>query len=123
MRADGSAERATRTINESTDMKTMTARFPGKCAACGGAIFVGDTIDFYGRGHAEHHQCEGDSESGVSDDVDYHDGEFPPSPAVLANDRKLARRGLSVVRFSSGHVMTQNSRGRCEDAPCCGCCT
>ena len=22
-----------------------------------------------------------------------------------------------------GNVYTQNSRGRCEDAPCCGCCT
>jgi hypothetical protein len=31
----------------------------------------------------------------------------------------------SVVqfRFSSGATMTRNRRGRCEDAPCCGCCT
>ena len=27
------------------------------------------------------------------------------------------------VRFSSGETMTVNSRGRCEDAPCCGCCS
>ena len=33
-------------------------------------------------------------------------------------------RGRSVAyRFSSGAVMYQNSRGRCEDAPCCGCCS
>lgn len=44
-------------------------------------------------------------------------------PGTLANDRRLARRGLSVTRFSFGAVHTQNSRGRCEDAPCCGCCT
>ena len=32
--------------------------------------------------------------------------------------------GRSVAfRFSSGAVMYQNSRGRCEDAPCCGCCS
>jgi hypothetical protein len=24
--------------------------------------------------------------------------------------------------LSSGEVLTQNRRGRCEDAPCCGCC-
>lgn len=25
--------------------------------------------------------------------------------------------------WDSGEVVTQNSRGRCEDAPCCGCCS
>lgn len=35
-------------------------------------------------------------------------------------------RGGSVsnyIRFSSGETMYRNKRGRCEDAPCCGCCT
>jgi len=27
------------------------------------------------------------------------------------------------TRFNSGSEMYQNSRGRCEDAPCCGCCS
>jgi hypothetical protein len=27
------------------------------------------------------------------------------------------------VRTSSGWIGTRNVRGRCEDAPCCGCCT
>lgn len=27
------------------------------------------------------------------------------------------------VHFNSGHSYTRNARGRCEDAPCCGCCT
>ena len=44
-------------------------------------------------------------------------------PGTLANDRRLARQGLSVTRFSNGETMTRNSRGRCEDAPCCGCCS
>lgn len=44
-------------------------------------------------------------------------------PGTLANDRRMARNGITVIRTSSGHVSTQNSRGRCEDAPCCGCCT
>jgi hypothetical protein len=41
---------------------------------------------------------------------------------TLASDRRLARQGLTVIRTSGG-TWTQNSRGRCEDAPCCGCCT
>jgi hypothetical protein len=28
-----------------------------------------------------------------------------------------------TVRFGDGATYTRNSRGRCEDAPCCGCCT
>jgi len=28
-----------------------------------------------------------------------------------------------VTRFSSGQTIMRNRRGRCEDAPCCGCCT
>ena len=34
------------------------------------------------------------------------------------------RRTVSTVtRFSSGAEVYTNRRGRCEDAPCCGCCT
>jgi len=31
--------------------------------------------------------------------------------------------GLVCVKLSSGWTCTRNARGRCEDAPCCGCCT
>lgn len=31
--------------------------------------------------------------------------------------------GVIAVTFSSGVTLTQNRRGRCIDAPCCGCCT
>ena len=30
---------------------------------------------------------------------------------------------INVTTFSSGDTVYQNSRGRCEDAPCCGCCS
>lgn len=98
-------------------MKTMIAKYPGTCAECDGRIKPGDKINYYGRGHVEHVGCcvglqpiDEDEAAGLE-------------PGTLANDRRLAKRGLSVIRFSSGEVMTQNSRGRCEDAPCCGCCT
>ncbi len=28
-----------------------------------------------------------------------------------------------TTRFSSGAVVYRNAKGRCEDAPCCGCCS
>ena len=37
-------------------------------------------------------------------------------------DKKGAR--VSSIHFpSTGTTIYQNSRGRCIDAPCCGCCT
>jgi hypothetical protein len=97
-------------------MKSMIAKFPGVCRACGEQINPGESIDFYGRGHAEHSGCR---EPGQFDE----DERAGLEPGTLANDRRLARLGLSVIRLSSGAVLTQNSRGRCEDAPCCGCCS
>lgn len=95
----------------------MIAKYPGTCAACGEPIERGDKIDFYRKGHAEHNACRENSIQ-VCEDADAN-----LEPGTLANDRRLARNGLSVIRFSNGDVMTQNSRGRCEDAPCCGCCS
>ena len=33
------------------------------------------------------------------------------------------RYGSRYTRFSSGAEVFTNVRGRCEDAPCCGCCS
>lgn len=33
------------------------------------------------------------------------------------------RTGSTYTRFSSGAEVYTNRRGRCEDAPCCGCCS
>ncbi|AFF28345.1 hypothetical protein FDI09_gp19 [Mycobacterium phage Twister] len=30
---------------------------------------------------------------------------------------------VHTIRLNSGAVLSVNARGRCEDAPCCGCCT
>ena len=96
-------------------MKTMVARYAGVCRRTGKAIKVGDTINYYGRGHAE----LADGEAMAVDE----DEAAGLERGTLANDRRMAKRGLSVTRFSSGETMTVNSRGRCEDAPCCGCCS
>lgn len=48
--------------------------------------------------------------------------EDPETSAMLRADREMFRRGISVTRLSSGFVGVRNAAGRCEDAPCCGCC-
>ena len=118
-------------------MKTMLAKFPGTCKVCNDPIRKGDAINFFGRGHAEHAGClkSQNPADPQEDRLEQEDLEraavakgFPeenddsPRPNQLRGDRESARRGVSVTRFSSGAVVTRNARGRCEDAPCCGCC-
>ncbi len=40
-------------------------------------------------------------------------------------DHRIGTAAPRVIatRFNSGAVVYQNARGRCEDAPCCGCCS
>ena len=49
----------------------------------------------------------------------------PCSLTVAGRGFDAARlmRPVSSIRLNSGYTATVNSRGRCEDAPCCGCCT
>jgi hypothetical protein len=73
-------------------MTTMTARYRGICACCTGPIRKGQAI-VYDR----------DRRSAFC------------SPACAESD-------VVVTRFASGATTFRNRRGRCEDAPCCGCC-
>lgn len=43
---------------------------------------------------------------------------------VLVNgvSQQVSGRGV-YTRFSGGGEVFRNARGRCEDAPCCGCCS
>ena len=43
----------------------------------------------------------------------YHDDPDPPAEGRYVSD---------VIRTSGG-TFYRNRNGRCEDAPCCGCCT
>lgn len=102
-------------------MRIITAKYPGTCRSCGESIVKGEQIAFLGKGHAEHFECFQQGSSVARRSME--DARAGLEPGTLANDRRLAKQGLSVVRFSSGAVVTRNARGRCEDAPCCGCCS
>ena len=74
-------------------IKAMRARYPGRCAATGAPIRPGDDILYDGR----------------------------TGRATLAAPR--ADYVSDVIDFGNGQRYYRNKNGRCEDAPCCGCCT
>jgi len=72
-------------------IRTMRARYPGRCAATGAPFKPGALI--------------------------YYD---------QVTKRATLAPVLNTITFSGdrGPVhFIRNARGRCEDAPCCGCCT
>ena len=91
------------TSTTQTSGRSMIAKYSGRCMSCGGAIRRGSRITYYGRGLVECFDCLS------SDDW------AEPDAAV--------RAGINVYRFNTGAVVTRNRNGRCEDAPCCGCCS
>lgn len=81
-----------------------TNRYPATCAVCGNTVPArGGTL----------------SRGGI------------PEPAVRAitgwRVTHLAcatgTPAVVAITLNSGVTLTRNARGRCEDAPCCGCCT
>jgi hypothetical protein len=72
-------------------------RYAAPCAACGNRVPArGGTL----------------SKSGSTYEVRHL--------ACSTGDRRPQVIGF---RFGSGATMTVNANGRCEDAPCCGCCS
>lgn len=79
-------------------MSQMKSKFAGTCAACRTRFPAGTLIDYDRRGargrKASHVDCDGEA------------GERP----------------IMEITTASG-TFYQRAGGRCEDAPCCGCCT
>ncbi len=94
--------------NGRTTMKRMNSRFDGKCASCQERFAAGTLIDYNRaapRGRkASHADCDNPNE-----------GSKALAPAFDENR-------MIEIRTSSGSFY-QRAGGRCEDAPCCGCCT
>lgn len=104
-------------------MKVMTARYPGKCSRTGARINPGDTIVFEGKGRA----YLSDLIPAVNPDVSYArslDPDLDEESAAAAGRylRQSMERGVSHIWNSGGREYYRNRQGRCEDAPCCGCC-
>lgn len=78
-------------------MKVINTKYATKCAdvKCGAELAIGTKVKWYGRGKVY--------------GIDCHDKQGPVSTSWVATT-------------NSGAELYQNRRGRCEDAPCCGCC-
>jgi hypothetical protein len=97
-------------------MKKMESRYAGKCRACGARFAAGTLIEYDRAGargrKAQHVDCEA-PENGRDDAIKGW-GEFGSS--------EWDNRPTVEIRTASG-TFYQRAGGRCEDAPCCGCCT
>ena len=113
------------------------ARFPGRCAVTGAPISIGDTIRGIGRGRyalvsraarpepVDPEAVDPDAaDIELAESIDPDIGAFDPEAAAAAGRylRAAMRRGVSDVWRSGGREYYRNRAGRCEDAPCCGCC-
>ena len=84
-------------------IKTMTARYPGRDAITGARINPGDEIQF--------------------DTVTRRAWIAEPGDMVDPDDKRPHNpTWISHVWNSGGREYYRNKAGRCEDAPCCGCC-
>ena len=81
----------------------MQARYPGRDAITGHRINPGDEIKY-------------DTVSRRAWIAE--PGDMRITPAYAPNPRYVSH----VIRTSGG-TFYRNKAGRCEDAPCCGCCT
>ena len=106
-------------------MKTMTAKYPGRCIRTGAVIRPGDTILWHGKGRAELAGADTvDPTLATVADLDPELAATDPDAAIAAG-RYMARamsRGVSDIWRANGREYYRNKAGRCEDAPCCGCC-
>lgn len=91
-------------------MATMQARYSGKCARTGRPIVPGDTIDYDRRSKRATLIAASTTEPGDNTE----------ETGFIAPD---TGRYVSHTFRTSGGTFYRNKRGRCEDAPCCGCCT
>jgi hypothetical protein len=89
--------------------KRMFAKYKGTDARTGAPIRPGDEIIF-----------DTDTrQAWITDEDDYRHAEPEPDETYLARARGAY---VSHVWSTGGREYYRNKAGRCEDAPCCGCC-
>lgn len=107
-------------------MKTMIARYPGTCSRTGARINPGDTIVWQGKGKAYLSDLipAVDPDASYARSLDPELADSDPDAAAAAGRylRQSIERGVSHIWNSGGREYYRNKKGRCEDAPCCGCC-
>jgi len=118
--------RNNRRSSSGTGSRWMDLRYAGTCKICDSAIPAGDRA--YWDAGPRTVTC-------TRIDCADTDGLTTTRPLTGPWDTRTDTRVLTdhrigsaaptviVTRFNSGATAYQNGRGRCTDAPCCGCCT
>jgi hypothetical protein len=98
--------------------RSMVAKYPGTCRRCAGPITPGQTIRWAGRGASWHlaAECTGPN-ADAGDRTSQGATEDEPRGWTPGDT------GTYYGPSSAPRASRRNARGRCEDAPCCGCCT
>jgi hypothetical protein len=105
-------------------LKTMQAKYPGRCSRTGQRIQRGQTIIYNTETRTATLPAETGGKREQWNEEDY------PSLGLTESLEGFPRRinGSAdyvshVFQFGDGREYYRNKNGRCEDAPCCGCCT
>ncbi len=114
-------------------MARMTSRYPGTCRDCGDRFPAGTLIDYTKRAPKGRKTAHADCASpGAAVTVEVEEGAPGHGPGCYGECDGLydcsapASGGYRTVSYevrTSGGTFYRNRAGRCEDAPCCGCCT
>jgi len=89
-------------------LKTMTAKYRGRCSITGAAINPGDDIVFDTVSRKAFFSEPGDCQV-----------EAAAGPYLAAKKNRYVSNVYSI----GGREYYRNKAGLCIDAPCCGCCT
>jgi len=89
-------------------LKTMTAKYRGRCSITGAAINPGDDIVFDTVSRKAFFSEPGDCQV-----------EAAAGPYLAAKKNRYVSNVYSI----GGREYYRNKQGLCIDAPCCGCCT
>ena len=96
-------------------------RYKARCASCGVVVQSG-------RGYLDSYQSGRRKRFFVVCSTCQHEGASKVDEAELDDAHAAAMHAVKNIPGtlyipSSGFVGFRNPAGRCEDAPCCGCCT
>jgi len=102
----------------------LTLRYAGSCKVCGAELPAGSFAFCDAATRAV--TCER-IECAEADGLTRQEWSGSPVSGQFVRVRVerrvgIAAPGVIVSRFNSGATTYRNARGRCEDAPCCGCC-
>ncbi len=108
---------------------SMPAKYPGTCRDCRERFPKGTMIEYHRNGPRGRKTSHVDCANTVMAAPEVPEGAWGHGPGCYGECDNLydctapATSTVSSVFRTSGGEFYRNRAGRCEDAPCCGCCT